>query len=96
MRARFWRNEAADLFSKATLFVLVAAAAYSAPFGDSPKLTNYLTVTNFTGEKFLTISNCTYVQIGNSTLIRVTDSEWQKVTNHYSKFLQTNTLQFYR
>lgn len=55
------------------------------------------TITSTAGTEFLTISNRPYVQFGEvgGFILRVTDAEWQAITNHYSAKLQTNLLIFY-
>ncbi len=44
---------------------------------------------------FITISNRTSILLYNYTIIRVNDKEWDILTNHYSKYLNTNTITFY-
>ena len=48
------------------------------------------------GTNFLTITNLVYVQMEGSIIVRVTDSQWQAITNRYADKLQTNTISFYR
>ena len=55
----------------------------------------WLRISNDFGTPFLTISNRPYVQFeGGSCVVRVTDSEWQSITNHYAEKIKTNTITF--
>jgi len=58
--------------------------------------TTWLLITNTPGTPFLTISNRPYVQFeSGSCVVRVTDAEWNTITNHYRKNIKTNSLTFY-
>lgn len=48
------------------------------------------------GTNFLTLTNRVWVQFdGGSVIVRVTDSEWALITNHYADRLVTNEIKFY-
>lgn len=50
----------------------------------------------WSGTNFLTISNRPYVQFEDRTIVvRVTDAEWNAVTNHYPDKLRTNSISFW-
>ena len=73
-------------------------ANYLATNSQSLYVTNFqwLTITNSWGTPFLTISNRPYVQFeGGSCVVRVTDAEWQSITNHYADKIKTNSITFY-
>ena len=61
--------------------------------------TNIVWLTNSSwnmGTNFLTISNRPYVQFeGGSCVVRVTDAEWQSITNHFADKIKTNSITFY-
>ena len=48
------------------------------------------------GTNFLTITNLVYVQMEGVAIVRVTDSQWQVITNQYADKLLTNTVSFYK
>src|SRR5437773_7560324 len=47
------------------------------------------------GTNFLTISNRTHLDIHGTVLLRLTDQEWDLITNYFSEFLTTNEISFY-
>ena len=71
---------------------------YRATNSQSLYVTNvqWLTITNSWGTPFLTTSNRPYVQFeGGSCVVRVTDAEWESITNHYADKIKTNSITFY-
>lgn len=45
---------------------------------------------------FLIITNRPYVQFEDGKcVVRVTDAEWQSITNHYADKIKTNSITFY-
>jgi hypothetical protein len=55
-----------------------------------------LTITNDFETPFLTISNRPFIQFeGGSCVVRVTDAEWNTITNHYAGKIKTNSITFY-
>jgi hypothetical protein len=56
----------------------------------------WLTITNDFETPFLTISNRPFIQFeGGSCVVRVTDAEWNTITNHYAGKIKTNSITFY-
>lgn len=82
--------------------ILVACSAWFGVMAQSRKpLTNstngFLSLTNNwdIGTNFLTLTNRVWVQMEGSAIVRVTDDEWNLITNYYHAKLTTKTLSFY-
>lgn len=44
---------------------------------------------------FMVITGRTWLQLSGTCLVRLTDSEWEQLTNHYASGLVTNPILFY-
>ncbi len=85
-------------------FALLLALACLPSYGGTNSFsTNSFSVTNnfvlnlWKGTNFLTISNRPWVNFGRgSVVVRVTDVEWNLITNRYPEKLDTNRLEFWK
>lgn len=78
---------------------IVIAVSFCFARSEPPLKTNNL-ITNAPSyipeQPFLTLTNCVLVQIGNTTIIRLSDDNWSLIANRYSAKIVTNTIHFYK
>lgn len=47
-------------------------------------------------EPLLTVTNATFLNMGNAIVVKLSDSEWATITNAYPTNIQTQSLTFYK
>ena len=86
----------------ALLLLLLVISAIGADKGDGyiPLTNGWWTIktnldyTDYRGTNFMTITN-PYLYMNGTVIIRVSDREWNLLTNHYSNAIKTNHIKFY-